>query len=359
MPDWMNTPYLGNPLSAYLWAIGYFAAGLALLALLRHWILARLRKVAERTESQVDDFLIGSLEKTLVPLLYFGVFYLATQNLSLSPAAQKVLSTLGVVILTFMVVRFLSAVLEFLLREVWMKKEGKETRERNLRILFPVLRVVLWGLALVFLLDNLGFQISAVIAGLGIGGIAVAMASQAILGDLFSYVAILLDKPFEIGDFIILDGGFMGTIEYIGIKTTRVRSLTGEQIVIPNSDLTSHRVRNFKRMQERRMTFRLGVTYETSPEKVERAVAIVRELIRKHAGVRFERAHFASFGPSSLDLEAVYWVLSADYNMAMDIQQDLNLEIQRSFAREGIEFAFPTQTIHLHRGGMNEPSGSG
>ncbi len=351
MPEWLDATFLGNTVRSYLWAAGYFAAGILLLSLLRRFLFARLKRLAERTEAKTDDFLLANLEKTLFPLLYFGTFYLAAQNLTLSAAAQKALSTLGVVILTFMAIRFLSAVLEYLLKDVWLRKEPNETRERNLKILFPVIRMVLWSVALVFLLDNLGFEISAVVAGLGIGGIAVAMASQAVLGDLFSYVAILLDKPFEIGDFIILDGGFMGTIEYIGIKTTRVRSLSGEQIVIPNSDLTSHRVRNYKRMQERRVVFKLGVTYGTTPEKMEKAVSLLKEIIGKNPDVRFDRAHFSEYGDFSLNIETVYWVLSPDYNKYMDIQQELNLGIQRAFAKEGIEFAFPTQTLYVRKDG--------
>jgi len=349
MSEWLEATFLGNTVRAYLWATGYFAAGILLLSFLRRLLLARLKRLAERSETGTDGFFLANLEKTLLPLLYFGAFYLASQNLSLSAAAQKALSTLGVVILTFMAIRFLSAVLEYLLKEVWLRKEPSESRERNLKILFPVIRMVLWSVALVFLLDNLGFEISAVVAGLGIGGIAVAMASQTVLGDLFSYVAILLDKPFEIGDFIILDGGFMGTIEYIGIKTTRVRTLSGEQILIPNSDLTSHRVRNYKRMQERRVVFKLGVTYGTTPEKMEKALSLVKEIIGKSPDVRFDRCHFSEFGDSSLNIETVYWVLSPDYNRYMDIQQDLNLAIQRAFAKEGLDFALPTQTLYVKR----------
>lgn len=349
MQEWLSQPYLGNPIRAYLWATGYFVAGAIILAVLRRVVFGRLKRLAEKSATPVDDFLVASLEKTLMPLLYFGAFYLAVQNLSLSVPAQKTLSTLGVVILTFLTVRFLSALIGFLLTEVWMKKGTNADRERNLKLLFPVLRTILWGLAIVFLLDNMGFKISAVVAGLGIGGIAVAMASQAILGDLFSYVAILLDKPFEIGDFVILEGGFMGTVEHIGIKTTRVRSLSGEQLVISNSDLTGSRVRNYKRMQERRVVFKLGLTYGTTPEKMERAVAIVKDIVAKQPDTRFDRAHFSEFGDFNLILETVYWVLSPDYNKYMDIQQDLNLALQRAFAKEGIEFAFPTQTLYVKK----------
>jgi small-conductance mechanosensitive channel len=351
MTEWFDHVFVGNPVHAYLLAAGYFIAVGLVLFILQKNVLGRLKRLAEKKEAKVDDFFLVNAERTLMPLLYFGAFYLSTRNLSLSASAQKILYTIGVVFLTFLATRFLTAVLAFLMREIWLKKETAENRARDLKILFPIMRAVLWGLALVFLLDNLGFKISTVIAGLGIGGIAVAMASQTVLGDLFAYMAILLDKPFELGDFVILSDGFLGTIEYIGIKTTRIRSLSGEQIIISNSDLTNHRVRNYKRMQERRVVFKLGVTYGTSPEKLEKAVSLVKDVITNHQDVRLDRAHFSEFGGFNLVIEVVYWVLSPDYNLYMDIQQDLNFAIQKAYAKEGIEFAFPTQTLYLHKEG--------
>ncbi len=351
MQDLLSQSYFGNPARAYLWAVGYFTVGVLLLSVLRPAVFGRLRRAAEKSATHLDDFFVANLEKTLTPLLFFGLFYLSLQNLVLSAAAQKIISTLGVIFLTFMAVRFLSALLGFLLQEVLLKKETVANRERNLKLLFPVIRLALWSVALVFLLDNMGFQISAVVAGLGIGGIAVAMASQAVLGDLFSYVAILLDKPFELGDYVVLDGGFMGTIENIGVKTTRLRSLSGEQLVISNSDLTGSRVRNYKRMQERRVVFKLGVTYDTNSDKLEKAVAIVKEEITKRSAVRFDRAHFSEFGDSNLIIEAVYWVLSPEYNHYMDVHQELNFAVKRAFEKEGIRFAFPTQTLYVKKEG--------
>lgn len=211
-----------------------------------------------------------------------------------------------------------------------------------------IIKTILWGTGIFFLLDNLGFKISSIIAGLGIGGIAVALAVQNIFSDLFSYLAILLDKPFEIGDFIIIND-YMGTIEHIGIKTTRIRSLSGEQIVFSNSDLTGSRVRNYKRMNQRRVVFTVGVTYDTTQEQLKQIPGIIEKAIKSIDKTRFDRAHFASFGDFSLNIETVYYVLDRDYNIYMDIQQKINLEIMAEFEKLGIEFAFPTQTIYLNK----------
>jgi small-conductance mechanosensitive channel len=207
--------------------------------------------------------------------------------------------------------------------------------------------LVLWSLLVLVALDNVGIQITTLVAGLGIGGIAVALAAQSVLGDLFASLVIVLDRPFAVGDFIIL-GDFMGSVERIGIKTTRLRSLSGEQLIFANHDLVTSRIRNYKRMLERRIVFQLGLVYGTTAEQMERAVQMVREAIeRQQPRTRFDRAHFSSFGNFSLNIEAVYYVLAPDYLVYMDIQQAINLELLKRFGEEGLEFAFPTQTLYI------------
>lgn len=207
-------------------------------------------------------------------------------------------------------------------------------------------RVALWSLVLLLILDNLGLNVSALIASLGIGGIAVALAVQNILGDLFASLSIAIDKPFVIGDFIIVDD-LMGTVEHVGLKTSRIRSLGGEQIVFSNNDLLKSRIRNYKRMQERRVVFAIGVTYGTAEKELERIPDIIRQAIEAQPAARFDRTHFKGFGAFSLDFEAVYYVRQADYNVYMDAQQAINLQLVRDFAAKGIDFAFPTQTLHI------------
>jgi small-conductance mechanosensitive channel len=195
-------------------------------------------------------------------------------------------------------------------------------------------------------LDNLGVNITGLVAGLGIGGIAVALALQNILGDLFASLSIVLDKPFVIGDFVVVDS-LSGTIEHIGLKTTRIRSLRGEQLIFSNNDLLKSRIRNYKRMSERRIDFSFGVVYQTPLEKLKAIKKIVSDIIEKGEKTRFDRVHFKEYGDSSLNFEVVYFVTDPDYNIYMDVQEAINLEIFRCFAEEGIEFAYPTRTIFI------------
>lgn len=207
---------------------------------------------------------------------------------------------------------------------------------------------VVYAAILLLALSNLGVDVTALIAGLGVGGIAVALAVQNILGDLFASLTITIDKPFVVGDFIVV-GTEMGTIEKIGLKTTRVRSLGGEQLIFGNNDLLSSRIRNYRRMQERRIVFTFGVTYQTTAEQMQSITRGVREIISGMDRARFDRCHFQKFGSSSLDVEVAYFVLSAEYNVYMDVQQAINLELMRRFKQDGVAFAFPTQTLYLER----------
>jgi small-conductance mechanosensitive channel len=216
-----------------------------------------------------------------------------------------------------------------------------------------VVRLAIWSGALLLLLDNLGIDVTALVAGLGVGGIAIALAVQSVLGDLFASLSIALDKPFVNGDFVIV-GDFLGTIERVGLKTTRVRSLSGEQIVFSNSDLLSSRIRNYKRMEERRVVFSLGVVYQTPPDALREIPPMIRAIIEGLEDTRFDRAHFKAFGDSAYLFEVVYYVLQPDYNLYMDIQQQINLAICEQFAERGIEIAYPTRTLFV--AGIPEPA---
>ncbi|RMF21258.1 MAG: mechanosensitive ion channel family protein [Deltaproteobacteria bacterium] len=211
-----------------------------------------------------------------------------------------------------------------------------------------IARLLLWSLVALLALDNLGIDVTALVASLGVGGIAVALAVQNILGDIFCSLSIVFDRPFEVGDFIIVDD-LMGTVEQIGIKTTRIRSLGGEQLVFSNSDLVGSRIRNYKRMWERRVVFSFGVTYQTPPEKLERLCDIVREIVGGIEDARLDRVHFARFGDSALVFEVVYYVRKPDYNVYMDVQQAINLSLMRRCREEGVEFAYPTQTLYVQQ----------
>jgi small-conductance mechanosensitive channel len=338
--------FLGNRVLDYLICVLLLLISLGAVKIFQHFILRRLRIWAEKTATSLDDFLVKIIRSIVLPLAYFGAFYLSLNTLNLNPLLKKMFDVVGTAVLTLFTARLATVLISYGFN-IYREKRGKDINlERSLNGILKVIKTIVWALAIVFFLDNLGFKISAVIAGLGIGGVAVALAAQAILGDLFSYFAILFDRPFEIGDFIILDD-YLGTIEHIGIKTTRIRSLSGEQLVFANTDLTKSRLRNYKRMGQRRVVFKLGVTYQTTLEQVKTIPGLIENIIKGIKDTTFDRAHFFSYGDFSLIFEVVYYVLSRDYNKYMDIQQEINFAIKKEFEARDIEFAYPTQTLHL------------
>jgi len=346
--EMIEQTFLGNRILDYLICVTLFIAAFIVIKIFRHFLLKRLQKWAEKTATTLDDFLIRIIRKILVPLAYFGAFYLSVNTLNLDPLLKKAIDTLGVAVLTLFAVRLAIALINYGV-DLYLTKRGKDTAlKRSMDGILRVIKVAIWGLAIVFFLDNLGFKISAVIAGLGIGGVAVALAAQAVLGDLFSYFSILFDRPFEIGDFIIT-GEYLGTIEHIGVKTTRIRSLSGEQLIFSNSDLTNSRVRNYKRMEKRRVLFKLGVTYQTTVEQVKAIPVMIEKIIKNVNDTIFDRAHFFSYGDFALIFEIVYYIKGANYNKYMDIQQEINFAIKEAFEAKGIEFAYPTQTLYVSK----------
>ncbi len=345
----LDYTFYQNRVLDYAIALGAVVVGVVVLRIAKAVVLRKLRRWAARTETTLDDFVIRTVERAVVPLLYLGLLYMALRTLTFHAGVAQGINVAATILGTLFGIRVLAGVANYFLQSYWLGKEKDKTREKTIKVLIPIIRVIIWSLGLLFLLDNLGFNVSTAIAGLGIGGIAVALAAQAILGDLFSYFAILLDRPFELGDYIVVDDK-EGTVEHIGIKTTRVRSLSGEELVFANTDLTGSRVRNFKRMHKRRVAFTLGVTYDTPAEKLREIPGLIEGIMKRLEGADFDRAHFAAYADSSLNFEVVYYVMSNDYKEYMDIQQQLNLRIYEEFAARKIEFAYPTQTIYLAGG---------
>ncbi len=336
--------YFGNTLQAYLMASAIVVVGLLALRVFRTFILNRLRAWASRTETELDDLAVNGIEKFILPILNLGLIYIAISTLSLSEKASRVVGAAVAAVLTFFAIRVVTSTLGLLLKSHVSRQENGDIKLKQLRGITAVINILVWVLGLVLLFDNLGYNVTAIITGLGIGGIAVALAAQNILGDLFNYFVIFFDRPFEIGDYIVVDDK-RGTVEYIGLKSTRLKSLTGEQLVISNSNLTSSRVHNFKRMDERRLLFTLGIVYETPLEKVKEIAPLLRKIIEEQPKARFDRAHFAAFGSYSLNFEVVCFVSTADYNEYMDVQQAINYRVLEEFEKRGIAFAYPTQTV--------------
>jgi small-conductance mechanosensitive channel len=348
MQELLNYSILGNSIYNYLIALGIFIGGIVIVFIFKKYILSRLKRWAESTSTSIDDLLVRAIEKSLIPVFYFGIFYMSLHTLILSPDFKKGLSIAAIILITILIVRTIISAINHGLRTYLKKSDDSDEREKQIKGIRGLVNLVIWAIALVFLLDNLGFKISAVVAGLGIGGIAIALAAQAVLGDLFSYFVIFFDKPFKIGDFIIV-GDKVGVVEYTGIKTTRIRALSGEQIVFSNTDLTNSRVHNYKKMERRRVVFKLGVVYQTPSRKLKMIPQIVKEIIEKQEDTVFDRGHFASYGDFSLNFEFVYYVSGSDYNKYMDIQQSINLTIFETFEKEEIEFAYPSQTLFVNK----------
>ncbi|MFH1858377.1 MAG: mechanosensitive ion channel family protein [Candidatus Omnitrophota bacterium] len=337
----------GNTVEGYLVASIVFFSVLIGMRILKVVVFKRLQKLVRKTSTDLDDFIVGLL-RHVDPMAYFFLgLYLATRSLILAKSIEQVLQIAFVLVVTYKAIQVLQEFCSFFLNR-WAQATEKEdpTSAVVVRNINKVLRGVFWAAGIIFILDNLGINVSALVAGLGIGGIAVALAAQTVLGDTFSSFAILMDKPFKVGDFIIV-GELMGTVEHIGFKTTRVRSLGGEQLIFSNTDLTNSRVRNYKRMETRRILFKIGVVYQTPVEKLKTIPRIVEAVIKEHELTQFDRAHFQSYGDFALIFEIVYYVLTPDYNKYMDVQHYINVRLKEQFEKEGIEFAYPTQQLYV------------
>ncbi len=320
------------------------------LRLIGFVITRYISSMAKRESIETDDFVAQAfISRTKPSFLLIFALYAGCLYLRLPKQTDRLVGVMALIALFLQFGFWGNGIITY-----WFSQRAKKKAEEDpgsasaYSVINFLSKAALWSLIIILLLDNLGVDITAFIAGLGIGGVAVALAVQNILGDLFASISIALDKPFVVGDFIIIDD-LMGTVEHIGIKTTRVHSLSGEQLIFSNNDLLKSRIRNFKRMYERRVLFQIGVTYETPYEKVAAIPTMIKEIIESLDQTRFDRAHFFKYGDFALIFEVVYYVLVPDYNVYMDRQQSINLAIYRRFAEEGIEFAYPTQTVHLKK----------
>lgn len=359
MSEFLDGVVWGNTIGHWLTAVGVAVVVYAAVRLLLRVGLRRLAALSTRTKTEIDDFVAEILDKTRRGFLLVVAAYAGTLSLSLPPRLAGVFRHAAFIVAVIQVGIWLSAALSLAIeryrRKLIAEDPGSAT---GMSAIGLVGKVVIWVLVLLTVADNVGLDVTALVASLGVGGIAVALAVQSILGDVFASLSIIFDKPFRIGD-IVRVGDYTGSVENIGIRTTRLRSLSGEQLVFSNSDLLDSRIQNYGRMYERRASFTLGVTYDTPRETLARIPDMVRETIEAEEGVRFDRAHFKEYGAYSLNVEAVYYVLSPEYAAYMDIQQRINLEIRRRFEEEGIEFAFPTQVVYMNPGSSGSPAAGG
>ena len=349
MNAWQNM-LESNDATGWLIAIGIFAAVLFAVPVVRYVAARIFRSVSRRTGVAWGDALADTLQKTSILLFVPLAAYGALLSLAVPERVERLAALVAIAALLVQVALWGNRAIGF-----WIRRKVERARAADpdgataLSLIGFGARALLWIFILLLGLDQLGFDITALLAGLGVGGIAVALATQNVLGDLFASLSIVLDKPFVVGDFIVLDN-LRGTVERVGIKTTRIRSLDGELLVVANADLLKSRIHNYRHMHERRVLFSVGVTYGTPNEKVERLPQWLREAVESQQGTRFDRAHFKEYGDSALMFEIVFYVLSRDYNTYMDVQQAINLAIFARFAREGVDFAYPTRTLHIAGG---------
>ncbi len=339
--------WAGNTLGEYVIACIVLVLGLIVLKYVQWFVLRILKKGAKHTKTDIDDTLVDIVGSIRPPFYSFLALYVAVRTLALSDIVARIFTVILIAWIAYQVVLALQILIDYVIKKKFVS-ESDAGAQGAVSFMSGLFKGVLWGIALIMVLGNLGVDVTSLIAGLGIGGIAIAFALQNILSDLFSSFVIHFDKPFVIGDFIIV-GEHMGTVEKIGIKTTRIRALQGEEIVISNQELTSARVQNFKKMEERRIVFHLGVTYDTDLKAMQEIPDMVKSVIDPIEGARFDRCHFQTFADSALVFETVYYVHSGDYAQYMDIQQTMNMAILKNFNDKGIDFAFPTQTIHIEK----------
>ncbi|MGC9310685.1 MAG: mechanosensitive ion channel family protein [Candidatus Aenigmatarchaeota archaeon] len=343
-----QNPFEGTALAGYFTAIVVFAIFWIALKIFEKVVVRKLKSLSKKTKNDYDDALIGMLEGIGWPLYLMLSLYAAFHFAEIPALVTKYFNYLLFAVVIYYAVRSVQRLIDFALKKVVAKKEAEEGGfdPSVLELMVSIVKWTLWVIALLLFLQNQGYEISALIAGLGIGGIAIAFALQNILADIFSFFSISFDKPFKTGDYIVI-GTDMGTVKKIGIKSTRIQTLQGEELVVSNRELTESRVRNYKRMEKRRIVFGIGVVYGTPNKKLEKIPKIIQGIIDPIKITDFDRAHFKSFGDSALLYEVVYYIRSSEYIDYMDTQQEINLKLKAAFEKEGIEMAFPTQTIFL------------
>lgn len=345
----LNIPWVGAvDVTRYVLAALVFCGLYLFFQLVQRIVLIRLEKWATKTETDIDNMIISTVEGIRSWVYIIVALYVALQFFTLPSILNYIVTGAILFAIVWQAIEVATTLIEFFTKRTLERRMDGEEVDPNAanasNLISLLAKIVLWSLGILFVLSNLGIEVTSLIAGLGIGGIAVAFALQGVLSDLFASFSIYFDKPFRIGDFVIT-GGDAGVVEHIGIMSTRLRTLQGEELVVSNNELTTARVQNFKKMEERRIVSQFGITYETEYDKVKQVPDIVRNIFAASEG-RLDRVHFISFADSALLFEVVYYVETADYTKYLDIQQEFNFALMAKFAEVGIEFAYPTQTIY-------------
>ena len=342
--------FFGNSVEEYIIALAVFILTIVALKFFKRVIIEKLKKLAGRIKGEFDDLLINIVDSIGWSFYVLLALWTAFQFIRLPEKLGNYFSYFVLIVGVYCVVNALREVINFGASTLIQKRQtkGKKVDVSSINLLSGILQGILWLIAILFILQNMGFDITILVTGLGIGGLAIAFALQNILGDIFASFSIYFDKPFEVGDFIIL-GGDLGVVKKIGIKSTRIECLWGQEIVISNKELTETRINNYKKMEKRRLHFGFGVVYETQTAKLRKILDIVTDIFKDIELADLDRVHFKEFGDFSLNFEVAYYVGTGDYNKYMDTQQTINFALKEQFEKEGIEFAYPTQTVFVNK----------
>lgn len=337
----------GNALKDYLLVAIVFALTVIVFRIVKYEVVKRLRQLADKTKVDFDDLLIKIVDKVGWPFYVFFAVYFSLQLIQLPETLNLFFSYSVPVVAVFIVVKSLQQVADYGLHKVAKEKE-LENETSLVNVLSRILKGALWALAFVYILSLWGQDITSLVASFGVIGLVLAFGLQHILSDIFASFSIFFDKPFDVGDFITV-GDNLGVVKNVGIKSTRIQSLWGQEVVIPNKELTSAQINNYKKMERRRVQFGFGVVYDTSSEKLENILEITKAIVNNIELAELDRVHFKEYGDFSLNFEVVYYVNTPDYNKYMDIQQEINLSLKKRFEKDNIEFAFPTQTVIVNK----------
>lgn len=349
MENFLSQTFWGNTVKEFIISLIAFIVTASILWVFKTIFLNRLKKLAKKTTTEIDDVLVRCLRLINWPLYLAIALWVAFKFINIAPDISKIYNYFVTIIIIYYTTRIIIVWINYFTDNIAKKRveEGRVTDVGIIKLINNILKAILWVIAALILLENFGVNITTLVAGLGIGGIAIAFSLQAILGDVIASFSIYFDRPFDIEDFIIV-GDISGIVKKIGIKSTKLESLSGEEIIISNKDLGNSRVRNYKRMQKRRIVFTLGVTYDTPSEKLKKIPEIITNIINDIEICTIDRVHFHKYGDFSLIFEIVYYILDPDYKIYMENQQKINFAIKEIFEKEGIEFAYPTQTIYVN-----------
>ncbi len=339
-----------NTLNDYMVAFIAFLVVILVLKVFKTYFIYKLKKFTKKTKTKLDDMFVEFLDQLGWPFNTTISLFVVSRFLTLPEVIDDAIYYLLLLVVVFYLLKGVFKAIDYFVREkIKEKKNEDDSGTAQLFRLFGIIsKIALLVISFLLILSNLGLNISSLLAGVGVGGLAIAFALQNVLRDLFSSFSIYIDKPFVEDDFIVV-GDDMGVVKNIGLKSTRIQTLQGQELVVSNNELTSARINNYKKLQERRVVFHLDVVYGTPVKKIEKIPKIIKQIIEKVEKARFDRAHFSKYGDYSLVFEVVYYAETADYAEYMDINEKINLEIAKAFEKNQIEFAYPTQKVYFEK----------